>query len=537
MEVISVRQRRFSLMTKFSLVLFIIVFGSAAAYATFAAWQFKQDKLKYIHLVNSTFTQTVGQKLKGDLETVLKDIRNMIDALASESSEAKSTEVLVSLFKNNPMLVSLYVYRVIPPSVYQTEYTLFNSDWGGIHNVPTNEVNQLSTDELRRYLAVQDPPKNYLFDRFDKDLLFFIFPLNPEKTLFSVFAVSKDFLNAALGGSEVSELRLVRKDGTILSSKIKEEAGGKISDSPLFSFSMASQFNEGSTEFSVVDGGEREDFLGNFARLSDDMVLLSEVSKTEAFMGLHKILLNTVLFGLMTAAIAIIVGVRFSRSITLPLTKLMTTTEDIAAGRYDVTPDIHTRDEVGQLADYFALLGQKLHEREEQLEKAIDLANKDGMTGVFNHRHFRARFQEYFALAKRSGHPLSLILTDIDHFKKFNDTYGHQQGDQVIKDIAKILTQSARDTDLVARYGGEEFVVVLPNTDLNGAKILAERMRKNYESHKIQNINDGSTISSTCSLGVATLTAGNFESIDKMIEHADQNLYKAKKGGRNQVVA
>src|SRR5690349_6745964 len=101
-------------MTKFSLLLLTIVFGSAVAYAAFAAWQFKQDKLKYIHLVNATFTQTVGQKLKDDFETVVKDIRNILEALGSRANE-KNSEVLVTMFKNNPMLVSLVVFRFTTP--------------------------------------------------------------------------------------------------------------------------------------------------------------------------------------------------------------------------------------------------------------------------------------------------------------------------------------------------------------------------------------------------------------------------------------
>jgi len=521
-------------MTKFSLVLLIIVFGSAAAYALFAAWQFKQDKLKYIHLVNTTFTQTVGQKLKNDLEVVAKDMRNILDALPGAS--AKSTDVIQSLFKNSPMLVGLAVYRHSPPQ-YVPEYTLVNNDWCELHGTTTSAVTDLSLEELRRYRFSKIDQRDYYFDRYDKDLIFYVYPLSTDQKLFAVFAVSKEFLNSALAGSEVSDMRLVKKDGVILSSKIKEEAGVSIANTHLFSHSRSSQVNEGSTEFSVEQNGQKEDFIGNFVKLTDDLILLAEVSKTEAFAGLTKILLNTVLFGILTAALAIIAGVIFSRSITLPLNKLMLVTEDIAAGRYDVRPDIRTQDEVGQLADFFSILGTRLSEREEQLEKAIDLANKDGMTGVYNHRYFKSRFSEFFNLAKRHNKPLAIILSDIDHFKKFNDTYGHQQGDQVIKDIAMIMSENSRETDLVARYGGEEFVIVLPETDQKGAIVAAEKIRLAYQNHKIKNINDGSFISSTCSLGVATLSGDNFKTIDEMIEHADQNLYKAKEGGRNRVVA
>ncbi len=523
-------------MTKFSMVLLVVVFGSAAAYAVFAAWQFKQDKLKYIHQVNSTFTQTIGQKLQDDLEVVTKDIHNILEVFVSHTNDVKNTDLLIALFKNNPMLISLNVFRRTGPT-FGTEYSIFNSDWGSIHQVPATDMTLMSEVELRRYISSKTNKKNYFFDRFDKNILVYVYPLSTTHNLFAVFGVSKDFLNLQLANSEVSDLKLVKNDGAILSAKFIESAGSSVKTSVLFQQAITSQVNEGSMEFSVRDGRAREDFIGSFMKLSDDLILIGEISKTEAFSGLNRILLTTILFGLMVAALSIVLGVLFSRTITLPLNKLMLATEDIAAGRFDVVPVISTQDEVGQLADYFTILGQRLSEREEQLEKAIDLANKDGMTGLFNHRHFRARFAEFFNLAKRHGKPLSLILTDIDHFKKFNDTYGHQQGDQVIKDMAKILSVNARDTDLVARYGGEEFVIVLPETDAVGAAYVAEKMRKAYQDHQIVNINDGSFITSTCSLGVSALVGDNFKNIDEMIEQADQNLYRAKKDGRNQVAA
>ncbi len=166
----------------------------------------------------------------------------------------------------------------------------------------------------------------------------------------------------------------------------------------------------------------------------------------------------------------------------------------------------------------------------EQMEK---MATTDGLTGLFNHRTFQSKADESLAYSRRYGRKCSLILTDIDHFKSVNDTYGHPTGDLVLKGVAKIIKDSARDTDIVARYGGEEFAVVMPETDMQGAKAIAERIREAVQAEIFQT--EMGPLKVTLSLGVATVPDHGSEK-QVIVDQADQCLYHAKRHGRNQSV-
>ncbi len=166
------------------------------------------------------------------------------------------------------------------------------------------------------------------------------------------------------------------------------------------------------------------------------------------------------------------------------------------------------------------------------VQQIKNLAVRDGLTGLYNHRYFQEKLSEEMVKADRYKKDLSLILTDVDHFKKFNDMYGHQEGDKVLMGVSRILQETVRaKADTVARYGGEEFAMILPETDGNAAYDLGERIRKNvenqlfeYEGKKIYRV--------TISLGVSSFP---FDAIEKklLIQCSDQALYDAKKSGRN----
>jgi two-component system cell cycle response regulator len=161
-------------------------------------------------------------------------------------------------------------------------------------------------------------------------------------------------------------------------------------------------------------------------------------------------------------------------------------------------------------------------------QKLQSLAVTDGLTGLHNHRAFQDYLEEQFQTAMRNKQPLALILMDVDHFKQYNDTYGHQAGDEVLRQVAQILQANVREGDFVARYGGEEFVVVLPRADSESAVAVAERLRRAVESAEwhLRPI--------TGSFGVASIRP-DMETRQELIEAADQALYQAKKNGRNRV--
>jgi diguanylate cyclase (GGDEF)-like protein len=162
------------------------------------------------------------------------------------------------------------------------------------------------------------------------------------------------------------------------------------------------------------------------------------------------------------------------------------------------------------------------------------LAVTDGLTGLFNHRHFQERLSQEFKRLERFTEPVSLLLADIDYFKKVNDTYGHPVGDSVLKGVADKIRQTVRNIDIPARYGGEEFAVVLLGTDAKGAMKMAERLRKAVMNKKYLVEHD--TFHVTVSIGISTCPSGREEGKEGFIERADKALYHAKKTGRNRCV-
>jgi len=167
---------------------------------------------------------------------------------------------------------------------------------------------------------------------------------------------------------------------------------------------------------------------------------------------------------------------------------------------------------------------KELLEVNEQLEK---LATTDGLTGLKNRRSFQEDLASNISLFASNSQPLSLLLLDIDHFKKINDTYGHLTGDRVLQGLGLILKEELREEDVAARYGGEEFALILPNTDQSVAQYIAESIRLRVESAGWTD----QTV--TISIGVATIVKG--DTISTLQSRADQALYASKNGGRNQV--
>ena len=186
---------------------------------------------------------------------------------------------------------------------------------------------------------------------------------------------------------------------------------------------------------------------------------------------------------------------------------------------------IATQAELNQSNDQLREQQEKLRVANEQLQA---LATTDGLTGLKNHRTFKERLAEEFDRATRYHLPLSLLLMDVDHFKSFNDSHGHPAGDEVLKRVAKHLTESTRNTDFVARYGGEEFAVLLPFTHQQAALALAERTRAAIQDAHWE------LRAVTASFGVATINADTHTS-SLLVELADNALYRSKETGRNRV--
>jgi diguanylate cyclase (GGDEF)-like protein len=167
-------------------------------------------------------------------------------------------------------------------------------------------------------------------------------------------------------------------------------------------------------------------------------------------------------------------------------------------------------------------------------EAIHNMAIQDGMTGIHNKRYFMEFLEREIAVCVRHNHPLTLVMFDVDHFKKINDGHGHLAGDAVLKDLAARIKPRIRREDLFARYGGEEFACVLPSTALPGGIVFAEHLRTLIEERAT--VFDNQIIKFTISLGVTTLHRETGVDPAALIKRADENLYSAKRSGRNRVV-
>lgn len=197
----------------------------------------------------------------------------------------------------------------------------------------------------------------------------------------------------------------------------------------------------------------------------------------------------------------------------------------------DVTTEVEQRrlldERFSETAEANLILEAQRYQLQKANEQLAALATTDGLTGILNHRAFQELLDGAMLRNAKTGEPLSLLLLDVDHFKRFNDDFGHQAGDTVLKEVASVLSRACRQGDVVARYGGEEFVVVMPGLGSEGAMKVAERLRAAIEAAPWPGRNV------TASLGVATLEAAQAK--DDLIRSADEALYQSKHAGRNRV--
>jgi two-component system cell cycle response regulator len=170
------------------------------------------------------------------------------------------------------------------------------------------------------------------------------------------------------------------------------------------------------------------------------------------------------------------------------------------------------------------------------VRQTIELAVTDSLTGLHNRRYLDNHLKVLFNRAAARSRALSVCITDIDRFKSVNDTYGHDAGDEVLREFAARIRSTVRGADLACRYGGEEFVVVMPDTDADAAASIAERLRDIIERTPFHLKGTGTAISITASLGIACNSMGA-ETPEQLLKQADRALYEAKNAGRNRVVA
>lgn len=232
----------------------------------------------------------------------------------------------------------------------------------------------------------------------------------------------------------------------------------------------------------------------------------------------------------LTALAVLLIAYIVGNYVTRPIRNLASATNSVSAGEMpNITVD--RDDELGTLSKSFNTMVESIKRRDEALKA---MASTDGLTGMFNFRYFKGELEKAVKSANRFNRPVSLIMADVDWFKHYNDTNGHAAGDQCLKKVAEVFMKTAREVDIPARYGGEEFVVILPETSVEGALKLAERLRMKLKEEVIPfgELQPGGAL--TISIGVASYPQ-DAPDAQALVVAADKALYKAKEHGRNTV--
>ena len=273
------------------------------------------------------------------------------------------------------------------------------------------------------------------------------------------------------------------------------------------------------------------------------VTVVAERDRAEVYRGWVKLRnLFLMLVGGLALAVAL-VAYRLGRSIVLPLQRLIGAADRIADGDLEVRLSVRQNDELGHLTQVFNQMADKLRsshaevvaasqtlQQQNQLLETLSIT--DSLTGLYNRSRLDVILNEQVALYKRSHRPFTVLMLDIDHFKKINDSSGHIAGDELLADVARILAQSIRSVDYAARYGGDEFVIILIDTQADTALETAERIRARVEI-ACYNAGDQS-VTVTVSIGIAQWRHDDMEST-AVFARADQALYEAKRTGRNRV--
>lgn len=262
--------------------------------------------------------------------------------------------------------------------------------------------------------------------------------------------------------------------------------------------------------------------IGTLTLLSDTQMMWDEF---------RKFVLMQAIASILTMALLLLLSLKFQAVFTRPILNLINGMRAVAETKnYRTVLKSDHKDEFQHMYDVFNSMLVDIQERDERLFK---LATTDALTGLANRHHAMELMNTIITRAQRTKHPFGLIMVDLDFFKKINDTHGHQIGDLVLQEVAKVLRSSARDYDLVARMGGEEFLVVCEDASLQTCIVIAERIQQSLASNSIDYA-PGCNLSITASLGVYSSVQHPVDtSIQAMLSAADTALYQAKHAGRN----
>ena len=342
--------------------------------------------------------------------------------------------------------------------------------------------------------------------------------------------------------NQVGELYLITKEGVVLTSS-EPLASGFMEVNLLRSVYARLYSREGNTlDYRNFRGPAVVGTLKKVPQLEWGVV--AEENRAEAYAQIFRLRNLTMAF---VAGLLFLIGLAaylLGLTIVRPLDRLIGGAAKVAAGDLEVDLPITTHGELGYMTEVFNNMVTRLREGREQLATINETLRKknlelheisitDNLTGLYNRKHLMETLDKETSRCQRYKRPLAILMIDIDHFKRYNDTFGHLAGDGALKRMAKIFRDSVRAVDYSARYGGEEFLIILPETSKHEAAKAAERIRRCVEEDSLAE-GDKAT-ATTVSIGVAIFPEHG-DDIQTLIKNADAALYEAKEGGRNQVV-
>lgn len=333
--------------------------------------------------------------------------------------------------------------------------------------------------------------------------------------------------NSELIMANESENEIIRK--TI-------ELSEKLQESKLISFDVNKEKYYANSESFEKDGVKWKIYI-----------VLAEV---DFLSEMNHAIRETEMFNILFILLFLVFGFWLARWITKPIVKLNASAKALTEGTFKYVDHEKRQDELGQLTKSFNIMGSQLtdlvanlemqvaertHELEERNEALQELSFFDGLTCIPNRRRFDDFFNLAFSLSIRTSQPIAILMLDIDEFKKYNDTYGHLQGDECIKNIATVLKNTVkRKTDIAARYGGEEFIVVLQNTDKDGIIKVSKEIMRGIKDLNMEHIQSTYGVV-TVSIGIVYEVPHKNQNPAEFIAKADEALYYSKNNGRNRV--
>ena len=340
------------------------------------------------------------------------------------------------------------------------------------------------------------------------------------------FSGIEQVLNGLVQAGSGERLLILQRDGHVVA-----DVGGSFAALPEAVLAELEQSESTSVAYRASDGVE---VLGAQQPVpSTEWRAVAEVPSGFAFAEIRRMRNANALLVLVLLLVVGSLAYALGLLIVRPLSRLSSAAKRVAGGDLDTDVPASGSGELSQLAGVFNDMVRRLRESRTELER---LGVTDELTGLSNRRRLMAELDREVRRSDRHGHPFAVLMLDVDRFKVFNDTFGHQAGDAVLKRLARILRDSTRDVDTVARYGGEEFMVILPETAAAVAARVAERIRSRAEGDRFRPPDKTLELAVTVSVGYAIFPE-HAKAPETLIEAADQALYRSKEAGRNRVTA